>query len=717
MRCPFCLNEVAAFRQETDTHSRPILICPDAACKAEGVPFQYSQEYEHYSPIPFSIVGLRGHGKTVFLTSLFHVFEQIGRPGHENALWPGAYYEPLDEENMHEVRDRLKGLAEGRLPPATTAVFPRSLVVRLSHIPRARGSHLMMFDTGGEAFLTVNGVMAFGRYVRRSPAVIWLISLEDLASPDEPNDSLTVYLQAMAEMAAEPEKQELIVVLTKGDLLLRSERYPELPESASDFLLQHELDPSGDSWQVLEGISADLHDWLLRIGFHQFVNRAEDKFANVRYCILSAQGTSAVNGALEVGLMPRGVLAPLFWLWRRHLGPAVWVDTPEGRELYFALDEALREAPAGSVIHLGPEVYRLQMQVQVRQSIRLLGKGNGKTIVRGSAEGYDIAFGGPDARFEAADILFQHDGTKPADVFRAVRGEIIFRRCAFAGGDPAGLASPDRGVSGDGLILAKDVVANIFECEFTRNIGNGLSIRDNAKALVEASQCRGNKGAGIHCTTAEKCMIVRNHCSGNDGHGIRLGAAAVATIEANICQGNRRCGIASTENSEPVLRGNFCQENGLNGIQVKNDAKPELESNQCLDNQASGIAYADLAAGSAKDNHCQGNAHFGIALCDQVQPRLEENICSNNGQHGIVYLGDSGGSANKNQCAQNSGCGISVENHAVPAEIQGNECAANKSHGIAVASTVAKRVRLRSNNCHDNRGEQTRDLRKSTWFG
>src|SRR5262249_48001508 len=132
------------------------------------------------------------------------------------------------------------------------------------------------------------------------------------------------------------------------------------------------------------------------------------------------QGTAAVKGAMEVGLMPRGVLAPLFWLWRRHLGPAVWVDTPSGRELFFSLDDALREAPAGSVIQLGPEVYRLQSQVQIRQSIRLQGKGNGKTIVRGTADGYDIAFGGPEARLEAAEILFQHDGGKPADVFRAV---------------------------------------------------------------------------------------------------------------------------------------------------------------------------------------------------------------------------------------------------------------------------------------------------------
>ena len=87
-----------------------------------------------------------------------------------------------------------------------------------------------------------------------------------------------------------------------------------------------------------------MQQWLLKLGFHQFVNRAEDKFAKVRYCILSAQGAAAVNGGMEVGLMPRGVLAPLFWLWRRHLGPVVWVDAPAGRELYFTLEEALRDA-------------------------------------------------------------------------------------------------------------------------------------------------------------------------------------------------------------------------------------------------------------------------------------------------------------------------------------------------------------------------------------
>jgi parallel beta-helix repeat protein len=592
-------------------------------------------------------------------------------------------------------------------------VFPRSLVVRLSKIPRTGGSHLMMFDTGGEAFLSVNGIMAFGRYVRRSPAVIWLVSLEDLTTPDEINDALTVYLQAMAEMAASAEKQDLIVVLTKGDLLLRSERYPELPTSAGEFLLEHELHPCGDSWQKLEQISNDLQRWLLRLGFHQFINRAEDKFANVRYCILSAQGTSAVNGTMEVGLMPRGVLAPLFWLWRRHLGPPIWVDTPTGRELFFTLEDAMRDSPEGSVIQLGSEIYRLQNQVQVRQSIRLQGRGNGKTIIRGTTEGYDIAFGGPDARFEASDILFQHDGSNPADVFRAVRGEVIFRRCGFAGG----IASPERGGSGDGLILAKEIVAKVVDCEFTRNQGNGVSVRDRARVLIEASQCRGNKGSGIHCLSMEACNIVRNNCSGNEGHGLRLAGTAIAALEGNICQGNRRCGISCTESCQPTVRNNVCQDNGLSGIQIKNDAKPELEGNQCQGNQASGIAYSDMSAGTARENRCQGNAHCGISVGDQAQPILEENSCAGNAQHGIMIQGDAAGQASKNQCSNNSGCGISLENHASPSIVEGNECAANKTYGIAVAATVGKKVRLRGNNCHDNRVEQTRDLRKGGWFG
>src|SRR5262245_48259414 len=254
MRCPFCLNEVSSFSEEKDANGRPVLVCPDAACREAGVPALYVQDYGQFPAIPFSIMGLRGHGKTVFLTSLLHELGELGK------RWDGFYSAPLDEESFHEVEKRLLEMRAGKLPEATRMVFPRAEVIRLQNIPRVGGCHLMMFDTSGEAFLTVNGVMAYARYVKRSPAVVWLISLENMESPDDLDRVLTVYLQALAEMKGEAAKQELIVVLTKGDLLLHSPKVPPLPDLAEDFLLNHQLDPRGDSWLRLDQLSKELND-------------------------------------------------------------------------------------------------------------------------------------------------------------------------------------------------------------------------------------------------------------------------------------------------------------------------------------------------------------------------------------------------------------------------------------------------------------------------
>src|SRR5262245_33324172 len=532
MRCPFCLNEVAGFIEETDATGRPLLVCPEPACREQGIPVLYAQQYGQLPALPFSIVGLRGHGKTVFLTSLFHEFDDLGR------RWPGFYWAALDEEGMREVRQRLSDLRSGRLPEATNKVFPRALLLSMNAVPRVRGSQLMMFDTSGEAFASVNDIIAYARYVKRSPAVIWLISLENLEDPEHLDGFLTVFLQAQAEMKADAKKQELIVALTKGDLLLHSERHPNLPESAVDFLQEHELDPRGDSWHVLEQVSRDLREWLRDVGYYQFVNRAGDSFAAVRYCVLSAQGAAAGEAGLELGLMPRGVLAPLFWLWRQ-IAPPVWVDTPEGLELFFSLEDALQDSPPDSTVYLGPTTYRLKGAFQMRQGVKLIGRGAAKTISAGTAEGYDIAYGSAEGRFEAQDISFLHEGANAADVFRVVKGEAVFRRCWFNGG----VAKPGSH-SGDGLLLARDVNVVVAECEFARNQGNGISLRDDSRARIERTHCRSNKGHGILCLSSEISLITQNTCSGNDAHGIRLGAATQARVEMNACQGNGRCGIS-----------------------------------------------------------------------------------------------------------------------------------------------------------------------------
>jgi parallel beta-helix repeat protein len=569
----------------------------------------------------------------------------------------------------------------------------------------------MMFDTSGEAFQSVSGVTTYARYVKRSNAVIWLISLENVESPEELDRVLTVYLQALAEMKSEANKQELIVVLTKGDLLLNSEKVPELPTRARDFLMEHQLDPRADSWQLLDHLSKDLRNWMLKAGYHQFVNRAKDSFAAVHYSIVSAQGADATDGELTFALMPRGVLAPLFWLWRQ-LAPPVWVDAPGdgGRQLFLSLEDALEESPPGATIHLAAATYALKRSLQLRKSVTIVGKGMAQTIIRAQTENCVLAFGSPRGRFEATDVMFQHSGNKPADVLRLVRGEVLIRRCGFSGGVSGG-----KETAGDGLVLAKDVHGVVHESRFFRNQGCGVSVRDQSRVRLEKNDCRLNDASGIQCFGDGQPTVVGNNCIENQSNGIRLGGSTLARVTGNTCQENKRAGISCSDSAQPELRGNQCVGNGLNGIQVKNDAKPTIEANSCQGNKASGIAFNDAVLGTVRDNDCVENAHCGLVVVDQTRVDAEGNRCHRNGQHGIWMSAGASGSIRGNQCFGNTGCGVNVDGQADPA-IEDNECSGNQGHGVCVASTVGK-IRLRGTTGKDNRGELVRDFRKKGWFG
>jgi parallel beta-helix repeat protein len=681
-----------------------VLICPEESCREVGVPHLYVDQYADYPATPFSIIGLRGHGKTVYLTSLLHELNSLGK------RWPDFYSAPLDEESFEDIRRRLAEMRHGRLPEATRMVFPRAEVLRLRRIPRVGGCHLMMFDTSGEAFLSVNGVVNYARFVKNSPAVIWLVSLEDVVSPEELDRVLTVYLQALAELKGDAGKQELIVVLTKGDLVLNSEKVPALPPRARNMLLEHQLDPRGDSWLQLEALSRDLKEWLEAAGYHQYVNRADDSFAAVRYCIVSAQGADAAGGQLAVELMPRAVLAPLFWLWRK-VAPPVWVESPgeKGRRLFFSLEDAGDESPAGSTIHLGAATYELRRQLLLRRSVTVRGRGREQTIVRGSAEDYDIAFGGKGAKAEIDGVQFEHAGSRPADVFRAVRGEVVLRRCGFRGGIALG-----REIVGDGLTLARDVSGLISECDAVGNSGCGISLRDGADVRVEKCRCSGNGSSGIQCLSAEAPIITANTCDENEAHGIRLGGLTFARLEGNTCRANGRAGIACHDSAQPEIRGNQCTQNALGGILIKNDCKPAIESNRCRENAGSGVSFTDAAMGTVFDNECDENAHCGVALGDRARPELSANRCHHNGHHGIGYTGSASGSVVGCRCDENGGCGINVEGDAAP-NLDNNDCHGNVSHGVCVASSDAK-LRVRGTTGADNGGELVHDMRRKRWF-
>lgn len=662
MICPFCQQGVDRFLSSEDGTTG--FRCP--LCGADGVPLLYPQEYAAHPAVPVSIIGPTGHGKSVFVDALLTHLERKVR-------WPRFSCQWMSQEGMRQTRDRLRLLRQfGQLPDATPEVFPRPQVVRLRNVPRVGGCQLVFYDTGGETFRDTDKLRDAGRYVRNSPAVLWLVSLTDLEYPEQLTDLLTVYAQAMAEMGGDPKRQAVVLALTKGDLLIDR---PDLPPAARDFLLNDDLDPGGDAWGRLGGLSAALEEWLLAGDQHQLVNLLRAQFRAARFCILSAQGAAARDQVLQMELMPRGVLAPLFWLWRESL-PAAWVgDAP-----YYTLAEAVAAAPPGGTVRLDAGEYGLAEPLAVSGHVRIEGPGAGACAIRSAAGGCALSVG-PGAGFFLSGVTVEHTGSLPADVVQVTGGKAVFAGCVIAGGLAA------EGVAGDGVRVTGSAEVLLGGCAVERNGGNGVTARDAAAVSVADGRVRGNTGVGVYAAGATADVrtveIVQNRQS-----GIYLSGAVRGVVRGVTCRTNGANGILAGAEARAELGGNTCDKNGGHGIALKDRAEAAVRGNTCTNNTAVGIAVVDRVSGEVADNRCDKNAVHGIAVEGEATPTVADNRCGENKKAGVSYSGTAGGLCRGNVSTKNVGNGVRVAGAAVPV-LEGNTARRNGGYGFGVQDAAA----------------------------
>src|SRR5438105_423395 len=139
LRCPYCHREVEFVAAGLGGRS---LRCPRPQCLSNRlwdlpVPREYVADYATHPPLLFSLIGLPGHGKTVYLESLVASLCQFG------VYWPGFSFSAKPVGN----------LLGNVLPNATAAhqAFPPHFVT-LSHVPRVGNLQLLVHDSSGENF-------------------------------------------------------------------------------------------------------------------------------------------------------------------------------------------------------------------------------------------------------------------------------------------------------------------------------------------------------------------------------------------------------------------------------------------------------------------------------------------------------------------------------------------------------------------------------------
>jgi parallel beta-helix repeat protein len=680
--CPHCL-EHRDLREVHDPERGAILRCDNPRCGDPVVPRLYGEDYAAHPPVPLSLVGLSGHGKTTYIEGLFHEVRATGRRWSDSefsCMW-------LDEARLRAaVRRTREGRPEGS--QQTYADLPQPQVLRLHGIPRIGGSQLIISDAP--------------EHVRRSQAVVWLLSLRRGDPHDRPDDACRL----MAQVGDRARDQNLVVVLTKGDELLSR---PDLPETARHALAESDDCPGGAVWAALERTSADLEGWLRssRCGYRDLVTLARERYKAVRYCVVAARGSPS----------PRGLLAPLLWLWRLVRDP-VWVERCGARHLYLDLAEAIATAGADTV-QLEERVYRLTTPLNVLKPVTLAGLGPGRTVLEVSAPGYGVGVRvSGKVTFRGLTVRRVAD-TPPGDLIRVLGGELELRDVVASGGLSGELAG--KRVSGAGVHAGQHARLTAAGCEFRGNHGNGVLVVERASAELTGCTFENNGDAGVYARTAGAITVTRGTCRENHT-GVWVEAASAASITASVCERNAENGVVLSGHvcGSVVVRGNTCTGNNRDGVHVRTAAAPTVVGNTCTANRRNGIAFTDQSAGTARGNVCSLNGRHGLRVCDGAAPALEENTAEGNTECGILYEEQAGGFGRGNVCRDNRGDGIRLEDTAAPLLAE-NEARLNDGCGISIADPASKAdVDPRSNNTEGNRRGTILDPRPKkggSWWG
>ena len=240
------------------------------------------------------LVGFSGHGKTVYLTSLFSALGQL------SVYWQNYYYRSLDEYSHQILYEQVPLFEKGRLPDSTPANFPNPTLVYYHQIPVSRDQNnffLNYYDTAGEVYTDADQISRAGYFVAHSDIVLFIVSLSD-CDPERFDEELSrlidTYIRAVEDRLNRRLKtnQHLVLVFSKADIIADM-----FPQKIKDWLeLGHNNWYAHDLFEKFHAIqkySLELHDWLLNdLKCFRFINMVNDHFKSVNYTVVSATDPS-----------------------------------------------------------------------------------------------------------------------------------------------------------------------------------------------------------------------------------------------------------------------------------------------------------------------------------------------------------------------------------------------------------------------------------------
>ncbi len=310
MFCPYCLIKLQSSTR----------LC--TGCQRQ-LPPEYVKCHSGWfsrAPAIVSVIGFKGHGKTVYLASLYYVLQNV-----VTRSWNDFFRQGWTMKTLEIVHGNVAMLKKGDLPDRTERMFPEPNIDRLVSIPYFGNRTLLVYDPPGEAFdlnVEEEDLQRFAGFVKHSRCALFLMSLTDLEQfggdegiADEMSQLLERYNLGMTGMGAPDRFQHLIVVYTKADRLLS---YSGFPDEVTRYLEKSEAESLHDVRAYLNSMkrnSALLREFTAQtLNGQGFLNNAKEHFKSVEFCAVSALGSEPVGDKLSERVMPRRVIDPFLWV-------------------------------------------------------------------------------------------------------------------------------------------------------------------------------------------------------------------------------------------------------------------------------------------------------------------------------------------------------------------------------------------------------------------
>ncbi len=314
MICPFCMNE----------HNQTEEECPE---KGLRIPKSYLTSN---NPVNFVFtIGYSGHGKTCYLSSLFHTFYH----GSYSQKWPGFSFLGLTQDTLNKIHNEyVHPLSQGNLPPKTPIMFPTPLILKLQNAPLKKGPLslrvkqkeiiIIFYDIGGGTFEVAEKIEENLPLLSKIRTLVFLIDLPGLiedeteGKPDVVkrlhNLMNTIYLAL--ENINQKNKKDLIICFSKADIMWkRKDLYGALAMKRKNSLPSIREIPK---YMIeMKNFSENIHRYISE-RYNPFYAVLKNNFRKIYFTTFSALGKAPTDDNQIKALTPRNVLDPIFWTMR-----------------------------------------------------------------------------------------------------------------------------------------------------------------------------------------------------------------------------------------------------------------------------------------------------------------------------------------------------------------------------------------------------------------